>query len=148
MELRDGLDFQFSAQLVINVSSADSESRLLREMLEAPLKIIWREGQVAIELHQKFPVITLARIISIVKRFHHTAAGLPEASVLSVDDSNPWVLSGISIEYGTRLVGRAVIDDDPFFRQYRLTNYTIDGSLDMLLLVTHRCDNYVSRHFA
>src|SRR5208283_3737230 len=147
MELGNGLAFQLSADRMIDVSSADSESRFFCEMLEAHLEIIRRERHVSIELHQKIPVITLARIIPVVKRFHHAAAGLPEASVCSMHYLNPWVLSGIAVDHRTGLVGGAVVNDDPFLRPHRLAQDTFNGSLDVPFLVAHRSDDHISRHF-
>jgi hypothetical protein len=131
---------------MVDVPPANAELRFLREMLEAPLKIVRRECEIAIELYQKIPVITPARIVTFVEGFHHPATRLAEAPVRSVNDSNPRMLRSISIDHRAGLVRGAVIYDNPLNRPYSLSKNRLERALDVCLLVAHRGDDYVSSH--
>jgi hypothetical protein len=50
------------------------------------------------------------------------------------------------IEDLARTVGRAVVYDHPFQREYGLATDGFDYRLDVLLLVTYRGNDYISRH--
>src|SRR5271168_4030674 len=55
------------------------------------------------------------------------------------------MLRRVSVRNFTRSVGRAVVDDHPLSRKYRLTKNGINGGFDVLLLIPSRSDNDVPR---
>jgi hypothetical protein len=73
----------------MDFSAPDPKFGVSAKVVEAPLEILRDEAQVTIELYDKVPFLALNRIIAVIKRFHHTATGLPISSVPAVYDVNP-----------------------------------------------------------
>src|SRR5271169_4345437 len=94
--------------------SANPQVGIAAEVLEAFFEIVRSKTQISIKLHNEVPVMALKCFVPVIKRFHHTAAGLPETSICPVYRADPWQLVRDSIEDVTRSVGGSVIHDHPF----------------------------------
>lgn len=115
-------------------------------MFEAPLKVLRGETEISIEFHDEFPVVTPEGVVPVIKRFHDTATGFPESPVRSVYDADEWEPSCVLIDDLARSVSRAVIDNYPFRRLYGLSKNGSDGRFEVLFLVAHWRDDYITRH--
>lgn len=128
--------------------TSDSELWILPKVLEAFLEIIGSEAQISIKLYDKVPLLALKLVVPVVERFHHAAAVLSKSSIPSMYDVNPRKFGRLSVDDLTGSICRAVVYNHPFNGPGGLTAHRFERALDVLLLVTHRCDHYVSRHFA
>src|SRR5260221_5448093 len=122
MQWRASLDLKCSSNIVIIFAAADSELRFIAEMLKAFLEIIGSEAQVPVELHDKFPIAALHRVVPIVERLDHTSARFPEPAIHPMNDAYPRVLRRIAVKNGAGLIGRAIVNDHPFGRKSRFAN--------------------------
>src|SRR5580693_2212553 len=143
MEFWIGFKFLYSFKIVINLSSANSELGVELKMFETIFKIIPRQSQVPVELHDEIPIIALDRMVAVVECFHHSAARLAEPSVPSVHDADPWQQSGAVIENFARPVGGTVVHDYPLRWRDRLRGDTSDRFFDVFLFITYRSDDYI-----
>ena len=86
---------------------------MLAKPLEASLEIIGRKCEVAVEFDQVFPAGLLNRGQPVIERLDYTSARLPKATIASVNNANPTVLSGSRVGNRSGVVSGAIIDNEP-----------------------------------
>src|ERR1700722_20196179 len=67
MELGGGFKFLHALEFIKNVSPANPELRVALKVFETLFKIILRQRQVSVELHDEIPVIASNCIVSVIK---------------------------------------------------------------------------------
>src|SRR5580704_12304573 len=147
MEFRGGLKGLNSVDVVINISATNPQLGFILEMFKTPFKIIPRQAQISVELHNEIPVTALEGLIAVIERFHYSPTRLSETSVHPMNDADPWQLRCVAIDDFTRTVRGAIVNDYPLRRLHSLSLYGSDSRLDKLLFVAYRCNDYVSRHW-
>jgi hypothetical protein len=140
------LELKLMAQIVVDSSASNPQVRMLSEMLEAPLKIIWSKPEVTIEFHYKIPVGAVERAVCLIESIHHAPTGFPKTSVRPVDGADPGRLGCKVIDNGAGSVGRTVVNYHPLRGALGLATDGFDGVLYVFFFVAHWGDDYVSCH--
>lgn len=148
MEPGTHLEFWPTAPIVVDFSTANPQVRLFPEMLETILEIIRRKAEVAVQLHEKIPVVASEGAISVIESIHNAPASFPETTVRSVDGTDPWEITGIPIDDRAGPVGGAVVHYHPFHRTQCLIADGLDGRFNVAFLVSYGGDDHITSHCA
>ena len=131
--------------LSANKAASDAQARVLAKALEASLEIIGRKCEITVEFDQVFPVGVLNRGQPVIERLDYTSARLAKATIASVNNANPTVLSGSGVGNRSGVVVGAIIDNEPLKRANRLGDEGIDCGRKICLLISNRRDDDISR---